>query len=598
MNFFSNLTILQRVNRIYTFLRYFIRKRGFWLRCLLCWGIGYLTLTQDELTGYDSRFNMRGNQTESREIVLLTLNISDVRPFSKNMSVSNENAYWDKKIWLNLLSNLQQLEPQKIGVSFDFEAIHNPDWFNKADQKIIYAPNVIWPSKKIQLLKDDDGMIRRFSLDQTVENKWFEQVSDQDLTTHKFLQKKNSVFINFRGDQNTFRSFRLEYLLNNRIPKDIIKNKIVIIGLEPENSNMLLTPLGLQSKTHVLAHMIDNIKNKRWIERYPALVYSVELLLILLLSVFIILQYPQTVALVFLVWISTLLAALSAWFFDSFYFWTPAISPIYQIIATWIIFIGYQATKIEQRHWQLQQEQKNLSELEQLKNNFVSLISHDLKTPIAKIQAIVDRLSTSETDPELASDLKVIRHSSEELNKYIQSILKLLRVESRDFKIQKEVIDINQVIEEAVLQLRALAEEKDIQMQIQLEPMFSIEADETLIKEVIINLIENAIKYTPENGQIYIQSYEENDRVYFSVKDTGEGINQEEAENVWGKFVRGKNQDLKTKGTGLGLYLVKYFIELHGGQVSLNSQIGIGTEVSFSLPLDNSDEGSEANANA
>jgi signal transduction histidine kinase len=227
-----------------------------------------------------------------------------------------------------------------------------------------------------------------------------------------------------------------------------------------------------------------------------------------------------------------------------------------------------------------------LAELEQLKNNFVSLISHDLKTPIAKIQAIVDRLLNDSATLNFQGDLKSLRLSSDELNRYIQSILKVLRVESRDFQLNKEVGDINETVQEAIEQLTPLASEKGIQIESNLEPMFSIEVDFTLMREVLINLLENAIKYTPVGGKIQIASHEVAEKVWIEVQDTGEGIPAVEIANVWGKFVRGKDQDHKTKGTGLGLYLVKYFIELHGGEVFLESELGKGTKVSFSLPLE------------
>ncbi len=245
---------------------------------------------------------------------------------------------------------------------------------------------------------------------------------------------------------------------------------------------------------------------------------------------------------------------------------------------------------MKKKNFRLQQEQKYLHELEQLKNNFVSLISHDLKTPIAKIQAIVDRLMTQHQDDDLNQDLRSLRLYGDELNRYIQSILKLLRVESRDFKIHTEVGDINEVIEEALNSLRPLAREKNISIHTSLEPMFSLEFDTTLIKEVVINLVENAIKYSPGGGQIEVVSHESEDYVHVLVKDTGEGIKPEDMEKVWGKFTRGSDQDLKTKGTGLGLYLVKYFIELHGGKVIMESSLGQGTTVSFTLPLDTENE--------
>jgi signal transduction histidine kinase len=336
----------------------------------------------------------------------------------------------------------------------------------------------------------------------------------------------------------------------------------------------------------VFAQILDNTIEKRWIHRASSPVYMALLFPLMVLSVSVITGYPSTVAFIFILWFTTLAAALSAWVFDLFYIWFPAVSSALQFAITWVVFVGYQANKIERRNWQLQQERLYLAELEQLKNNFVSLISHDLKTPIAKIQAIVDRLLTDPAAEFITRDLKSLRLSSDELNRYIQSILKVLRVESRDFQLNKEVGDINETIQEALDQLSPLAAEKQIHIESHLEPMFSIEADFTLMREVLINLLENAIKYTPSHGRISISSQEVRNKVWVEIQDTGEGIPPDEVDNVWGKFVRGKDQDLKTKGTGLGLYLVKYFIELHGGEVFLESELRKGTKVSFSLPLE------------
>ena len=222
-----------------------------------------------------------------------------------------------------------------------------------------------------------------------------------------------------------------------------------------------------------------------------------------------------------------------------------------------------------------------------MKNNFVSLISHDLKTPIAKIQAVLDRVLTQGPHPdELQTDLFSLRDYSEELNRYIQSILKVLRVESREFKILKETADINGIIENVIERLRPLAHSKKIRIETELEPMFLIELDVTLMTEVFMNIIENAIKYTPDDGYVKIKSFETETDVLVQVSDSGEGIRPEDQEQVWKKFVRGKTQDHKTKGTGLGLYLVKYFIELHGGQIYFKSEPSKGTTFFVQLPLE------------
>jgi signal transduction histidine kinase len=195
-------------------------------------------------------------------------------------------------------------------------------------------------------------------------------------------------------------------------------------------------------------------------------------------------------------------------------------------------------------------------------------------------------LLTNSAAQEFQGDLTQLRLSGDELNRYIQSILKLLRIESRDFKLNIGVADFNQIVEEVLSQLRPLAQERNQSFATDLEPLFSIEIDETLIREVVLNLIENAMKYSPVGASISVSSFEQDGRVIFKVIDQGSGIPPEELPMIWGKFVRGKEQNLKTKGSGLGLYLVKYFIELHGGAVQVESELGKGTTVTFSLPLD------------
>lgn len=603
---------MQRVDSLFYFFLYLYRRRGLFLRSLLCLGIGYLALTQDETNSYDARFYIRGEQSPSQLIKIIDLSPSDfaLKKWPDQYNDSNNMDYWDQKLWQQMLTQVLARNPQKIVVNINFpqsllssldqntrtlfshEKIiwTKPNIWSERDNNLFYSQNPLTNIGNNSFPKDEDGVIRRLSLEETATPHITEQMSPQSFSAMRKKVESNSILINFRGSKNSFEKIDLRDLFENKIEFNKLRNKIILIGSTHDSNQQLLTAVGWMSKTELLAHAVDNIINKRWITRSHNSAYAIGLLLLMILSVFAITHYPQAVALFFLMWIGTLILALSAWVFDIFYFWIPALSAWVQILATWIIFVGYMATNIERKHWALQQEQKYLHELEQLKNNFISLISHDLKTPIAKIQAIVDRLIVQHPDIKLQEDLKSLRLSSEELNKYIQSILKVMRVESRDFQLHKEIADINQLIEEAILHLNSLAKEKNITINMHLEPLFSIELDPHLMIEVIQNLIENAIKYTPQNGTITIESKELQENVIFTVKDTGEGIEKEELDNIWGKFVRGKNQDLKTKGTGLGLYLVKYFIELHGGQVFLESEKGLGTTVGFKLPVEMDEE--------
>jgi two-component system phosphate regulon sensor histidine kinase PhoR len=592
-------------------LRQLSRSRGVVLRGLICWMIGCILLVNDEGNSYDTRLQLRGDQSATSDIVLITLQPSDLtsserfngRSFGPIGEITDitDSFYWDSQLWVQLLDKVLKQNPKKVGVTLFFSEGLGPLHLSRNQLKILRDSRVVWGTStslservnqpllsndlrtnigSLDLLRDEDGVIRRFIAPNT---HLVSRVTGENLTA-------GSHFINYRGPSGKFTEYSLRDLLDDRIPDQALANKYVLIGSESPTSTQYLTPLGSSHRHEVHAQILDNVLMHRSIYRAPLGFYMAGLFVLMILSVFVITSYPQSVALVFIAWLATLTAALSAWVFDLYYVWIPALSPAVQLAATWVIFIGYQANQIERRNWQLQQERKYLSELEQLKNNFVSLISHDLKTPIAKIQAIVDRLLSNDETLQFSNDLKSLRMSSEELNRYIQSILKVLRVESRDFQLNKEVGDINETIQAAVDQLQPLASEKNITLQVQLEPLFSIEVDFTLIREVLINLIENGIKYTEPGGQIHIASQEIGNKVWIEVADTGEGIPAEEVANVWGKFVRGKDQDLKTKGTGLGLYLVKYFIELHGGEVFLVSELKKGTKVSFSLPLEDSED--------
>ena len=590
------------------FILLLVRRRGFFWRGLLCWLIGCVVLFNQDVSNFDPRFQLRGNQPVSRQIVVIRITLADLmrqNPFD-HFGPANEAAdvtdiyYWDPSLWRRLISQILEHQPYSVGVSFYFPESMSRAGLTQKDFELYQDPRIFWASigsqndryplpmfatfdqsnvGSIDFLRDDDGTIRKYTSD-LFTPQLAERVAGQ------MIHSYSTRLINYRGIQNLFTEYSLSSILENRIPEKALRNKIILIGPETTRGTQYLTPLGPSPRTDILGQLVDNELGDRWVRRWPLEAYAAVLFVLLLISLFVLNQYPQSVALFLLIWLATLFTALSIWIFDTWYFWLPMAAPVIQILATYIIFIGYQANTIERKHWQLKQEQKNLMELEVLKNNFVSLISHDLKTPIAKIQAILDRLRLENLPPEISKDLLTMHQSSDELNRYIQSILRVLRVESRDFRLHPEVGDINESIEQALEQLHPLAREKNITVHTQLEPMFSIEADFTLIREVLVNLIENAIKYTPANGQVSIRSAELDHEVQVEVLDNGSGIPADELSSVWGKFVRGRDQDHKTRGTGLGLYLVKFFIELHGGKVGIDSQIDKGTRVYFTLPVE------------
>jgi signal transduction histidine kinase len=296
---------------------------------------------------------------------------------------------------------------------------------------------------------------------------------------------------------------------------------------------------------------------------------------------------------VLLVILAGLSISSSLWVFDNLNIWTPILAPLVQTVVTFVIFQSFQLAEKSQQTWELEQEKKLLMEMEAMKNNFMSLVSHDLKTPLAKIQAVLEtRLRTSDQS-DITNDYSKLSAYTQELHRYIQAILQASRAEAQAFKLNLQAVDINEVVSRACRECMALVKERQVQFREELEPQFSVEVDPTLIYEVVLNLIENAVKYTPEGGSITVRTEEIDNFVVVTVVDSGEGIDPSEQTSVWNKFYRGKRHEIVTKGTGLGLYLVRYFVELHGGQVFLESQPGKGTRIGFRLPIADAAHGTE-----
>ncbi len=593
-------------------VRWGLTKRGFWTRAFLCWLFACLILQFDEIDNYDTRFKLRGDQKADDQIVLINMNPNDfVSMFDLktntliNVNESNEisdSFYWDQRLWTEMLSQVLKQNPKSVAVTLYFgENIISPR-LNSQEIVTLKDPRIIWATNSreieklslpfatlpdrsniahIDLLRDDDGVVRRLLLNPDSLPNLAYRVSKE--TRSDF---KNPPVLNYRGKKQ-FHEVSLSDVLSKKIPADVFKNKIVVIGAEQSVTSQVLTPLGTLARHEFWATVIDNFQNQRFIEKWPISVYITGLLFLMILCVYIITHYTQMISFFCFFWIGTFWSVFSVWMFDTHNTWIPIVSPITMMLLIWVMYLGYQTLRIEQAHNQLQQEQRYLNELEQLKNNFVSLISHDLKTPIAKIQAVVDRVRLDQHLPgHVQEDLNNLKEYSEELNRYIQSILKVLRVESKDFKINKETADLNGIIENVLHRISPLAQSKGLEIRTQLEPMFLIEFDVTLMTEVILNLVENAIKYSKADGYIEITTSETDTDILVTVSDNGEGISPEDQSTIWKKFVRGKNQDLKTKGSGLGLYLVKYFIELHGGQISLKSEVGKGSTFYITLPIE------------
>lgn len=599
--------------------RFLWRRKGLWLRAMLCWLIGILFIFAEGEHDYDLRLQIRGEQPTDHEIVLIHISPDEWSQWlgqknqdqlSRDSTFIADSYFWSASGWEKLLSIVLKANPIAVGISPYFGENINAIETEQINQKIFHDSRIVWatqlddegrilPSrfaKKFSMNSglneyspDRDGIIRRFNYTASSAPHFAYQLvrKAQNTKTHHLnaLTDKTPV-INFRGEKKTFTDIRLSELAAPSFSSQIFKNKTVLIGTA-DGEVAYRTPTGDMSRIELVANLIDNIKNERWIKRLPPLPLTLLILLFVIAVAWITSNYPQFLALFIITFINLFYATLSIWTFDTFYFWIP-ISSIFLVSAvTYITFLSFQLTLKEYLNTQLETEREFLFEVEQLKNNFLSLISHDLKTPIAKIQAICDRLIAQHTDENLNQDLMSLREVASELHRYIKTLLQITRVESRDFRISKDASDINEIIEAVVTQLEPLARNKKINLAVALEPMFLIEVDQVLIHEVILNLVENAIKYTPDSGQVKISSQEVDDRVIIMVEDSGPGIPEREQAQIFEKFFQGELGKSQPKGSGLGLYLVKYFIELHSGKIFLESSAKQGTKVGFSLPITN-----------
>jgi len=264
------------------------------------------------------------------------------------------------------------------------------------------------------------------------------------------------------------------------------------------------------------------------------------------------------------------------------------VHPLLAMFFTYYLIVPYRAIFEYKKRWEVQEKHDLLVQVEEMKGNFLSLMSHDLKTPVARIQGLTELvIRQGSLSAEQADELKQILDSTESLDKFISKILNLTKVESNEIKLDKRAKDLNKILEQCVAKLSFQAKSKEIAVELALEPLFPIRLDPALLTQVFTNIIDNAIKYSPPGSRVRVASREVGDHVEVCVEDSGLGLDELEMEQLFTKFFRGKSHPGdETKGSGLGLYLARYFIELHEGTVEAQSRPGEGMKFVVKLPLE------------
>ncbi len=230
-------------------------------------------------------------------------------------------------------------------------------------------------------------------------------------------------------------------------------------------------------------------------------------------------------------------------------------------------------------------------EIAEMKSDFVSGVSHELRTPLSSIKAYIEMLVDGEAQDEQTrlEFYNIIQSETNRLSRLIDNILNISRIESGIVKVQREEFSLVKLISEAVEIMRPQARAKQISLLEQPSPMYyTIYADKDMVHQALLNLLGNAIKYTPSGGKVFVEASadEASEMATVHVSDTGVGIPPEALPHVFDKFYRVPDHKKLAKGTGLGLNLVKHIVEtVHHGKVLVTSTVGKGSRFSITLPL-------------
>lgn len=226
---------------------------------------------------------------------------------------------------------------------------------------------------------------------------------------------------------------------------------------------------------------------------------------------------------------------------------------------------------------------QELSGVETLRTDFIANVSHELKTPMAVMQNYGTLLQASElTDKTRIEYGKAIAEQTRRLSALVTNILKMNKLENQQIYPNTEVYDIGEHLCECMLEHETVWEEKEIEIETDIEEELYVEADKELLSLVWNNLFSNALKFTEAGGTVSLRAYADEDYVYVEVKDTGCGMSPETGANIFKKFYQGDTSHA-TKGNGLGLALVKRVIDICKGEISVTSQLGKGSTFTVRL---------------
>jgi signal transduction histidine kinase len=254
--------------------------------------------------------------------------------------------------------------------------------------------------------------------------------------------------------------------------------------------------------------------------------------------------------------------------------------------------LGALAANVNRMNDELDRLYRELETTSQHKSEFLASMSHELRTPLNAIigfsQALRERMF-GELNDKQEEYLDDILSSAHHLLSLINDVLDLSKVEAGQVELEVAPFSLRSALERGVVMVKERATTNDVRLTLEADPHVDfVEADERRIRQVIFNLLSNAVKFTPEGGRVDVSSAQLNGEVHVSIADTGPGIAREDQARIFEEFQQTDVGAKEREGTGLGLALSKRLIELHGGRLWVESELGQGSTFTFTLPTGSS----------
>jgi two-component system phosphate regulon sensor histidine kinase PhoR len=223
--------------------------------------------------------------------------------------------------------------------------------------------------------------------------------------------------------------------------------------------------------------------------------------------------------------------------------------------------------------------------------NFIQNVSHELKTPLTVIQGHASKIGGEPSDRQSwIASVRIISEEAKRLTQLVDNLLTLARIESPSFALDLVPVNMAALLEESILQLYELAEERGIALSLNSPPgLPRLQADRARLKQVVLNLLDNALKYTPPGGSVEVELSDDPGarRLRCTIQDSGEGIPQDDLPYIFDKLYRVRRSGGRTvEGSGLGLTIARQILNAHGGEIRVDSQLGVGSTFTFELPYE------------